>query len=78
MAIFNFVSGKKEFNGNYIKMKENSILLIEGLHCLNDDLLPGIDNKYINHGKITELKKNLNLDIDSTIKDICKYFNIQE
>ena len=46
MPTFNFVSGKKEFNGNYIKMKENSILLIEGLHCLNDDLLPGIDNKY--------------------------------
>ena len=40
--------------------------------------LTGIDNKYINHGKISELKKNLNLDIDSTIKDICKYFNIQE
>ena len=38
----------------------------------------GIDNKYINHGKIIELKKELNLDIDSTIKDIYKYFNIQE
>lgn len=40
--------------------------------------LTGIDNKYINHGKITELKKDINLDIDSTIKDICKYFNIEE
>lgn len=40
--------------------------------------LTGIDNKYINHGKIAELKKDINLDIDSTIKDICKYFNIEE
>lgn len=40
--------------------------------------LTGIDNKYINHGKITELKKDINLDIDSTVKDICKYFNIEE
>lgn len=40
--------------------------------------LTGIDNKYVNHGKITELKKDINLDIDSTIKAICKYFNIEE
>ena len=43
---YNFVSGKKEFNGHKIKLKDNSIVLIEGLHALNDDLLPLIDNKY--------------------------------
>ena len=42
---FNFVTGKKEFNDNYVKLKDNSIVLIEGLHALNDDLLPSIDNK---------------------------------
>ena len=40
--------------------------------------LTGIDNKYIYHGKINELKKELNLDIDSTVSDICNYFNIKE
>lgn len=40
--------------------------------------LTGIDNKYIYHGKISELKKELNLDIDSTVSDICNYFNIKE
>lgn len=40
--------------------------------------LTGIDNKYINHGKINELKKELNLDIDKTVEDIYKYFNIKE
>ena len=43
---YNFVSGKKEFNGHKIKLKDNSIVLIEGLHALNDDFLPLIDNKY--------------------------------
>lgn len=46
MPTFNFVTGKKEFNDNYVKLKHNSIVLIEGLHALNDDLLPSIDNKY--------------------------------
>lgn len=40
--------------------------------------LTGIDNKYINHGKISELKKDINLDIDSTVEDIYKYFNISK
>jgi len=43
---FNFALGKKEFNDNYAKLKDNSIVLIEGLHSLNDELLPSIDNKY--------------------------------
>ncbi len=43
---FNFISGKKEYNDNFVKMKDNSIILIEGLHALNDELLPSIDNKY--------------------------------
>lgn len=46
MPTFNFVSGKKEYNDNFVQLKDNSIVLIEGLHALNDDLLPAIDNKY--------------------------------
>jgi uridine kinase len=45
MPSYNFVTGKKEYNENYIELKDNSIILIEGLHALNDDLLPSIDNK---------------------------------
>lgn len=43
---YDFVNGKKVFNGRTCKLKDNSILLIEGLHCLNDDLIPYIDSKY--------------------------------
>ena len=48
MPEYNFVNGKKEFNNNKLKLNKNSIILIEGLHCLNDDLVPYIkeENKY--------------------------------
>lgn len=45
LPTFNFITGKKEYNDNYVELKDNSIVLIEGLHALNDDLLPSIDNK---------------------------------
>lgn len=38
---FNFLTGKKEFN-RHIKLKENDIILIEGLHCLNEELTKDI------------------------------------
>ena len=44
--VYNFISGKREYPNNKIKMKENSIFLIEGLHALNDKITEGIDNKY--------------------------------
>ena len=43
---YDFINGKKKFNGKKLQLHENSMLLIEGLHCLNDELLPFIDNKY--------------------------------
>jgi len=32
---YNFVTGKREFNGKKLKLDERSILLIEGIHALN-------------------------------------------
>ncbi len=40
---YNFVTGKREFNGKKLKLNESSILLIEGIHALNPaltDLVP--------------------------------------
>lgn len=39
---YSFVNSKREASGKVIKLKENSILLFEGLHTINDDLLPMI------------------------------------
>ena len=41
---FDFVKGKKTFK-NAIKLEEKDILIIEGLHCLNDALLESIPRK---------------------------------
>ncbi len=46
LPVYDFVISKKTRRANAVKMKENTILLIEGLHCLNDDLTPDVDNKY--------------------------------
>ena len=46
LPTYNFVTGKKEYNNKYIELKDNSIILIEGLHALNDELLPLINNSY--------------------------------
>ncbi len=35
---YNFIAGKKEYKGHFIELKENDIILIEGLHCLNEEL----------------------------------------
>lgn len=38
MPTFNFYTGHKEYRGNKIKIREEDILVIEGIHCLNDRL----------------------------------------
>lgn len=35
---FNFVLGKREFHGDYLQLGEEDILVIEGIHCLNDKM----------------------------------------
>lgn len=35
---FNFKTGKKEYHGDYLTLGEEDILVIEGIHCLNDAL----------------------------------------
>ena len=38
MPTFNFKMGRKEYNGKTLKLGEDDILVIEGIHCLNDKL----------------------------------------
>lgn len=42
MPSFNFKTGHKEWNGQKIKLEANEVLVIEGIHCLNDKLTPSI------------------------------------
>ena len=45
---FNFVLGKKEYTREPIRLNDNNVLLIEGIHCLNDMMTSSISrvNKY--------------------------------
>lgn len=43
---YDFVAGKKVFKGRKCVLDEKSILIVEGLHCLNDDLTPYVDERY--------------------------------
>ncbi|MCR5727667.1 MAG: nucleoside kinase [Lachnospiraceae bacterium] len=38
MPTFNFKSGKREYKGNTLKLEKGDILVLEGIHCLNDVL----------------------------------------
>lgn len=38
MPTFNFHTGKKEYRGNKLKLQDDEILVMEGIHCLNDRL----------------------------------------
>ena len=41
---FNFVDGRKEYK-RVVELKENDILIIEGLHALNEELLTNVPKK---------------------------------
>ena len=45
---FDFIHGKKQYKGNIIQMHDHNILIIEGIHCLNDKLTRQIpkENKF--------------------------------
>lgn len=38
MPTFNFHTGSKEYKGNTMKLEEDEVLIMEGIHCLNDKL----------------------------------------
>lgn len=44
LPTFNFNSGKKEWKGKKIKLSDNALLVIEGIHCLNPRLTEQIDD----------------------------------
>ena len=42
---YNFLLGKREYRGKSLKLGENDIVIIEGLHALNEDLTISIERK---------------------------------
>lgn len=46
LPTFNFETGQRVFKGKKLKLRDNSILVIEGIHALNPELTEFIDDKY--------------------------------
>ena len=48
LPTFNFKKGAREYNGNYLTLKEGDVLVIEGIHCLNDQFTHSLpkESKY--------------------------------
>lgn len=48
LPTFNFKTGKREYNGHHMQLGEQDILVIEGIHCLNDALTHDLpkENKF--------------------------------
>lgn len=45
LPTYNFLTGEKEYKGKSVKLKENDLIIIEGIHTLNDILTSSIDRK---------------------------------
>ncbi len=45
---YNFKKGVREYNGNYLTLGEGDVLVIEGIHCLNDQFAHALprESKY--------------------------------
>lgn len=43
---FNFILGKREYKKKWLQLKENDIVIIEGLHAINEELTMSIERKY--------------------------------
>ena len=45
---FNFLTGKREYKGDFLSLGSDDILVIEGIHCLNDKMSESLpeDSKY--------------------------------
>ncbi len=44
---FNFITEKREYRGNRIRLDDNNILIIEGIHSLNDKFSEGLQDEAI-------------------------------
>ena len=45
LPFYNFETGKREFRGDTLKLEKDTVVILEGLHALNPELIPNIPRK---------------------------------
>ncbi|HHU54897.1 MAG TPA: nucleoside kinase [Mollicutes bacterium] len=63
---FNFVNGTREYKNKWLQLGDNDILVIEGLHGLNEELTQSIEKKHKYKIYISTLTQ-LNIDIHNRV-----------
>ncbi len=63
---FDFITGQSQRTGNSVQLRENEVLILEGIHGLNPSLLTEIQAGHIARIFVSELT-NLNIDVHSRI-----------
>ncbi|HPZ55171.1 MAG: nucleoside kinase [Bacillota bacterium] len=69
LPTFNFQTGEREYRGRKLRLTENSLLVVEGIHGLNDELTSAIprERKYrIYVSALTQLNVDVNTRIQTT------------
>ncbi len=61
MPTYNFITGRREYKGNFLRLGPEDILVIEGIHCLNEKLYPLLPKESIFRIYISALTQ-LNID----------------
>ena len=61
MPTYNFITGRREYKGNFLRLGTEDILVIEGIHCLNEKLYPLLPKESIFRIYISALTQ-LNID----------------
>ena len=46
ILFYDFITGKRKYKNKKLKLEDRSLLILEGIHALNDQLTPIIDNCY--------------------------------
>lgn len=66
---YDFARGEGVFEGNFLKLEKNDILIMEGIHALNPEMVPGIDSTRIYRvyaSALTSLNVDENVCISTT------------
>lgn len=67
LPLYNFITGKRNEVGRKIKLPENGVLILEGIHGLNKNLIAGIDEESLFRIYVSCLPQ-LNIDANNRIK----------
>ena len=62
LPVFNFITGKRQWSGHKIKLRADTVIIIEGLHALNPLLLPADLDKNLIYKFYVSALLPLNLD----------------